>query len=405
MERAPSSPTGADVRAYSESEAEANSGSGVRRDADLAGAAVASKCMRSPAAAIHRAALGLCGDLTLVGGLVVGSPDAPGDVEVSGKTSVNSAEIYGSLFANHGFRSTGATRVGVDLNTIEDVVWTGELDVGRDLRVGGAVDGTGSLEVGGTLWHSGDRNVRGTESIAHVEAFAAYRPSPECTSGFDVASTVQDASADAFDLDAMIADVAPGSAELVLKTGNYFLNEKREFLGHTRISIEGHVSLMVSGDLRVIGDGAFVLADGATLDLYVAGRLTAVGSVSFEGSPAPSSVRIYVGGEGDTVIGVGSQRFFGTLYAPFGRIDWVGDTRVEGAIFANALMGTGNLEIIDARPMASDDDGCSSEDPPGHDAGSSPTSPPESNRESDPDSGSAGSGTESSDSSGGPSGV
>jgi hypothetical protein len=115
------------------------------------------------------------------------------------------------------------------------------------------------------------------------------------------------------------------------------------------VRIEGAVSLYVGGDVTAIPDGAFDLAPGATLDLYIGGNVRTVGSMRIGAPAQPSAFRLFVAG--DQLVTLGSQIFDGAVYAPRATVEYTGSTIVRGGLFAHDLRGSGAIQIDPAAPI------------------------------------------------------
>jgi hypothetical protein len=77
---------------------------------------------------------------------------------------------------------------------------------------------------------------------------------------------------------------------------------------------------------------------------------------------APSSFRLYIGGEEKTTLSVGNAIFNGAIYAPQANLHYIGNTMIRGAVFAKELTGIGNLMVGYAAPQPPPDN-CPEPDP------------------------------------------
>src|SRR5262249_41239833 len=130
--------------------------------------------------------------------------------------------------------------------------------------------------------------------------------------------------------------------------------------------IDGAVALYIDGDLDSIGAERIKLSPGAQLDLYVSGTVKTIGYVNAGDAANPSAFRLYIGSGNRLTLSVGFQKFAGSIYAPKATIAYVGDTIVEGGLFANNLVGVGLLTIAAASPVAPSPGTCM---PPGNGGG------------------------------------
>ncbi len=154
----------------------------------------------------------------------------------------------------------------------------------------------------------------------------------------DVAALV---TARAADNDDVALGFAPGSLEgfsaqpsdppLALVCGRYYSGSVHGS-GVLRMSVTGHALLFVDGDLSLDDDLDVTLADGAALDLFVAGNVRLKGKLTL-GDPAHAPfARLYVGGTGTIDIG-GAALLAGSLYAPRAELVTRGPLEVYGSLF------------------------------------------------------------------------
>ena len=116
-------------------------------------------------------------------------------------------------------------------------------------------------------------------------------------------------------------------------------------IGFQRIRVKGAVSMYIDGSLKQIGAEVFDIADGATLDLYVRGTVKSIGHFRLGDAKIPAALRLFMGGDDEISLAIGNQIFYGAIYAPNARLKYVGNTIVEGALFAKELTGIGNFEM------------------------------------------------------------
>jgi hypothetical protein len=307
-------------------------------------------CPISPAPAIFANAICLCHDFADVGYLQVGAA-ASGNpsVGVNGFTRfVNGAKIDGGWVAYGGADDIGDAEIAGDFLTTGDLSIAANFDVKKDLSVGGALRGAGRLAVGGALRVGGSDGMIGFEQIASTAAYAAPAGPPcpcDPSQLLDVAGKV--AAAKSQNDNGALQSI--GVTDLHLQTGSYYFTDV-DTIGLARVHIDGAVALYIDGDLDSVGAEKFSLAQGATLDLYVSGAVRTVGSLGAGDPSNPSAFRLYVGSANDLTLSVGYQRFSGSIYAPLATIAYVGDTIVEGGLFARQLYGVGALFVDAALP-------------------------------------------------------
>ena len=167
-----------------------------------------------------------------------------------------------------------------------------------------------------------------------------------------------------------------GQTDVTLPTGSYYF-DKVEFVGSSKVTIQGAVALYIDGRLQTVGQDRFNVPAGSTLDLYVSGGVEQVGSTSLAAGD-PGSFRLYVGGTTPVLVGVGQQRISGLIYAPTADLKFVGDTEIDGAVFAKTLDGVGRFTIRHASVTPPPPGVCPGGDggTPPTDAGTPPSPPP-----------------------------
>jgi hypothetical protein len=330
------------------------SGGGFTRDSSRLFA-----CGDTPAPSLFEHALCICDDFDEVGDVHVGRGRDPASIGVNGVSrSVTHTSIDGDWIAHGGLEAAAAIEITGDLTSAKSVDWVGLLEIGGDLSVGGHLTGVGDLRVGGDVAVAGRRSTIGIERIGGVGAYQGAAPPCNCdpSTFLDVARIVELAKTDndnaARDIDEAKI-FAVGDVALELDTGRYFFRDVTT-IGRSRLTIAGAVSIFLDGDLLAIGDDHIEILDGASLDLYVSGSVGTVGHVRFGNEADPSAFRLYVGGTKPMELAVGLTSISGTIYAPEAYVGWVGDTHVDGAVFARELDGVGRLDVSYTRPTAVD---------------------------------------------------
>jgi hypothetical protein len=308
-------------------------------------------CPSTPAPALFTNGMCICEDFDSVGDLIVraSGSGAKAHVGVNGVTNlVGTPRIDGSMVAYRGLSGVGEAQVTGDLATTTSLDGVGTLEVGGNLDVGGDLSSVGQLTVGGEVRVAGKFEMTGDQALGGLAAYQA--PALPCACGaadrLDVVAEVARAKAKHDNESAGLPSLdLLGEANLKLGTGRYYFAGVST-LGDTTIEVSGAVVIYVDGDLDSVGAQNLVLAPGATLDLLVAGDVNLVGDTNFGGEPG--RFRLYVGGNSPVAVAVGDQTFRGSLYAAEAEVSFVGDTKIEGALFAKSLSGVGTLEIVQA---------------------------------------------------------
>ncbi len=309
-------------------------------------------CPKSPAPQTFGQAVCLCRDLDLVGQGVLAraGQGGPAKVGINGKMDVvGQHQVDGELQVDGEISGVGDLTVNGEALCRGNVDGVGHLNVTQDLSVGGDLSSVGQLDVGGALKVKGKVDNVGQQQVASLGAYAdPSGPACDCANPAlpDVAAAIAQAKAANDDAAAGLPESidSVGDASFHLPSGVYYLASVSS-VGQLTFFIEGAVALHVDGDLDAVGDLKFAIADGATLDLYVAGQLSHVGQSLLGDAQHLGAVRLYLGSTGEVDLSVGDAEIDGLIYAPHASINVVGDTTVRGALFANDLNGVGRLTV------------------------------------------------------------
>ncbi len=312
----------------------------------------------------------ICDNFDDIGNLIVGKSveKDKATLAVMGATNaINNFVVRGDFRPHGGLTATGNLQVTGSLSTAASVDDIGNIEVDGDLAIGGDLKGIGRLAVGGALSVAGKDTFFGYEEIASTAPYTPVaEPACGCTGPnmIDVPARVAAAKTSndnaAAGLPTSFKNI--GAARIELPTGSYYMTDLAA-IGATFVSVTGHVSLHLDGNLEHIGAAWIKLENGAMLDLYVSGSVRTIGHLDLGNKWDPSAFRIYIGGGEKGTINVGNQIYNGAIYAPNAVIEYIGNTQIRGAITAKQLTGIGNLEIGYAAPA------CPQEDP-------DPTPPP-----------------------------
>jgi choice-of-anchor A domain-containing protein len=313
-----------------------------------------SHCTPAPAL-FAKAAVCVCGDMSHAGRLVTrGLGGDAADVAVLGDFSAASGtRIDGSLRVGGDMSFAGDLRVADHLYSAGDVSGAGDFSVGGDLGARRGLSGAGSLTVGGQL-RAGDVSFAGDQRVGQRGAFVDPGAAPcgcDAASRYDVAGAVaaaklqNDNGRASLPLD---ASALVGTTSVTLKSGRYYLSNAQA-VGKLTVNVEGAVQLYLEGDLGAVGEGQVKLAKGATLDLFVDGKLTTVGEASFGDPSRPEAFRLYVGGKNAAITFAGRAGFHGLVYAPEADLSFAGEARIQGGLVAKHVSYAGDLTVEGAR--------------------------------------------------------
>ena len=267
---------------------------------------------------------------------------------------------------NAGLDFGGAVAVGGSLALAGGVQAGTRLDVGGDLDVGGALGRPASaVAVGGAARIGGGVDVASLHATGSITipagaprggdlspapiAGAVSVPPPCRCDAVDVAAIVEahrtanHDAAIALAPDAL-ADVR-GDATLELPCGRFFLT-RVQASGGGRITLRasGRTALFVAGGVTVDGTLSVEVAEGAELDLFVAGSLNLPATALLGDPGRPRALRIYAAAGGAVTLQAGS-RLAGNLYAPSVDLAASGSLEVYGSVLVGRLAGGAALTV------------------------------------------------------------
>lgn len=102
----------------------------------------------------------------------------------------------------------------------------------------------------------------------------------------------------------------------VLNNGNYLISSV-SLTGNQNIYVAGDAVFYVTGDFKMAGQSQLIIANGATLKLYVAGATTSIGGNGVANNSGKASSFAYWGLPTNTSLSFsGNGAFVGTIYAP-----------------------------------------------------------------------------------------
>ena len=259
----------------------------------------------------------------------------------------------------------------------EELYCAGDLDTRQTVTVGqhgfitGDINSTGSLEFGGTLHVSEEtsfnENTVSFDELIRDGDLEVREACTECApeDRLPIADLVA-ARADANDNDLidLSSDALVGvtsDTRLDLPCGNYYLDGISASSGsNITIVAHGRTALYIDGDVQTNSRIIIVPAEGAELDVLVAGDVSFAQLFTQIGSPNyPAMFRMYVGGEGGVTvnhrIGLG-----GFLYAvPGGYNQPSQRVRVFGGIYTeNYVTGNQDTDITFDRRVLTIGEGC-----------------------------------------------
>jgi hypothetical protein len=303
-------------------------------------------------------ALCSCGPLTASASFdtdTLGGSGAEASVWMGGDFITNAwARIGGSLHVD----GPGGIEVGAGLSVAGALRSLGPLlkpgaavSVGGDAWVAGAV-ALRRLTVGGFLHQPEGSPLSVSEGFPAAQVlYGSAGPAESrcvCDSREDVAAYVEGNAPlhqnDVIGLDpAAFADVSNATRTQALPCGRFFLRGitgRGEDKGTVQLRVTGRTTLFVAGDVDV-KSLEVRLAEGAELDLFIQGNLSASQRLVLDTNGQPSRLRIYVGG---TSIGVPPELMLeANLYAPQAHVETGEDITLSGALVLGSFTVAGNF--------------------------------------------------------------
>ncbi|MBN2361508.1 MAG: hypothetical protein JXR83_18800, partial [Deltaproteobacteria bacterium] len=322
-------------------------GGGDSLDTGSSASSLASQCVPAdPNALLFQKAICVCEQVREFASVTTGGfssfgnlrdSEHRGDVGINqGLDTVGQFLIDGALEVGGLIRGMGPLVTTGDLWAGSDWQHAGHASIGGNAQIGGDLSVLGQMTVAGSLAVAGDVSLLGHLYCGNVTEGAAVAPRSPCDCDpatlLDVAATVA-ANANATPL---ALARGWGQQVLMLTAGAYYDSDGTTWLGHSKIVIDGAVQIYIDGDVNLAGASKFELTDGAQLDLYIAGAVREMGWLGVgDMTTASHAVRIYIGGSEPVAVSLmGRSRFAGAIYAPQADIRFVGDLRIDGALFA-----------------------------------------------------------------------
>jgi hypothetical protein len=215
--------------------------------------------------------------------------------------------------------------------------------VNGSLNLGAGASIDGSLQVAGMI-STGDDATLDAAGIVLEAANAACNCQPDNL--LDVGALVA-AAASANDnaaqsLDPGVLDGFTSPQTLSLSSGKLYLS-RMAGSAPVEVGIEGAVQLYASANVELDSTLSVSLAEGATLDLFIAGNVRAQ-ALTLGDAGSAGRLRVYVGGPG-TINLEGSSVIGGSLYAPTAELVTRGTLETFGPLFVRRAAPGDELRV------------------------------------------------------------
>jgi hypothetical protein len=271
------------------------------------------------------------------------------------------SDIYGTLWW-HGTTST--TTDGTDA-VHQELHSNGALSVGNSMMVSSEAWINGNASTGGTFTIGGPLNVPPGASVSGVTAMSVNHvpvtvPEPcDCGSSAVVPignivshyATTNDNMAIGLDEHAF----ETGSGRLDLPCGHYYLT--RIGGGAITIVAHGHTALFIGGDISTSSPITITVDPTATLDLFIAGTVTASDMLTIGSPNTPAATRVYIGSTSGFTISSGGT-IAANFYVPNGPVVVTGGLTMYGSIFAKNFNADSSVVIHFDRAILRAGDDC-----------------------------------------------
>jgi len=132
--------------------------------------------------------------------------------------------------------------------------------------------------------------------------------------------------------------------DYVLNGGEFSMSDFSLVLSQKAI-VKGHVVFYVTGNFSMSGDAQFIVAEGATLDLYVGKTTTITGGGMVNLSGKAENLNYY-GLPGNTLVKLtGSANLIAIIYAPSALLDFDGTSSFSGASVSQSMKLGGSFDF------------------------------------------------------------
>jgi hypothetical protein len=355
----------------------------------VSGSTAGGNCSGKIASTTFLGALCTCRDANLKGYLRTRGFDSqkapydPAKDKFGGSVGINRRYVVADEGANAGFTDIGGS---LAIAGGDSMAFNGALMTEGDFRTSGRIDVKGYTRIGRHAFVGGDVTNAGFATVEGDLRIAGRDMLPLVVSGARFTQAVSVAPPCACDVDdilpveAIVSGIRAqndnakvglptgalafvlGSKKVKLSCGVYYLDAIGG-AGNIEIDVEGKVALAIGGELEPTGNFDIHLGSGAELDVFVGGRVRAVGRASFGDKARPYASRIYAATSEEVVL-TGASEFVGNLYAPRARVRATGYLDVWGSVFALDFVAPGYASIVYDRAILTAGDTCDAPPPP-----------------------------------------
>ncbi|MEE2902444.1 MAG: hypothetical protein VYC39_08945 [Myxococcota bacterium] len=281
-------------------------------------------------------------------------PELGGSIGVNGRIQANAGySATGSLWVSSegGITSSLPMNIMADLNNQGPMSGQSDLTVGNNAKIGGPVE-LRDLVVGSTLTVPQSENVNVTGNFSY-QSFqrepVQVEPPCDCEPDelVDIAGYVQyHANNNDNDMAGIAKDALDGFTEtttISIDCGRIYFSRILG-TGPLHINVSGRTAIFVSGEVNLPDGFSISLGPDAELDLFIEGHLVSSKRVVVGNPAAPSSTRLYLGGQGSFLLSSNSV-ISANVYAPEAELVTSGTLEVFGSLFLRRLNTSSPVNI------------------------------------------------------------
>ncbi|CAN5186777.1 hypothetical protein BH09MYX1_BH09MYX1_35870 [soil metagenome] len=305
-----------------------------------------------------RVGFATCGDLIADNTLTVERREAPISVAAGGAILTSSpVHVAGSMIAFGRIDGTNTQDVDGDLQAGTGWTTSAPVSVGGDAFVGIGFDAKNSASIAGTLHVPEGSDVNRVSAGSIVFGAVNVALPIDCASMPIVASIAASATttrdpAAARAIPPLALSPVKAPTDVTMGCGTYVLSSI-DVQNTLAIHIVGRTVLVVQGDVHVSAPMTIDLADGASLDLVIVGKLEVDNTLRIGNASAPNATWM---GVGSSIRVASPMELSGTLFAPQAAAAFDNTFDVDGAVVVASARIAAPLVVHDGPALGHD--GC-----------------------------------------------
>ncbi|MDQ1334549.1 MAG: hypothetical protein QG552_1499, partial [Thermodesulfobacteriota bacterium] len=115
--------------------------------------------------------------------------------------------------------------------------------------------------------------------------------------------------------------------------------------GNATATISGDVTLYVTGNISISGNGRLIIPAGSSLTIYASGSVSISGNGISNNTSYPSNLQIYGTSTCNSVSISGNGDLSGAIYAPSANVSVTGNGDIYGAVIGRRIGISGNGDV------------------------------------------------------------